>query len=252
MKENIYECTVGDQTIRLHLDTDEEPEEGRNHELWRARTYETKEPDTLEWIRDFIRAGDVLYDVGANIGQYSLYAAVRLNGDIDVRAFEPEALNFAKLNRNIVLNGLRGSVTAYPLAIGERTGLNTFFVNSFSTGAALHSLGQPMTQGDVPFEAQNEQGIMSVSLDDLVYTFGAPVPTHIKIDVDGIEALIVTGALRLLRDPRLETVLIEVYMYKDIASAVRSEFEAAGMELHNADSLDYTPGTVRNLIFVRS
>src|SRR6516225_6500482 len=43
--------------------------------LWRARTLLAKEPETIEWIDSF-RAGDVFWDVGANVGLYSLYAAV--------------------------------------------------------------------------------------------------------------------------------------------------------------------------------
>jgi hypothetical protein len=88
----IQTCSVRKQSIQLDLDTDQESDDGvRNYELWRAGHYDNKEPDTLDWIDAFLKEGDTLYDIGANIGQYSLYAAKRLNGNAQILTFEPEA-----------------------------------------------------------------------------------------------------------------------------------------------------------------
>ena len=244
-------CKVRSQTISLELESDEQPEGTRNHELWRADTFDSKEPDTLDWIDTCIRPGDVLYDVGANIGQYSLYAAKQCKGDLTVLAFEPEALNQAKLNRNIVLNDLVGTILPHALAVADRTAIDTFYIQRFSFGASLHTWGKAITQGEKPFEPQNQQGVMAVSLDDLTGRFGLPFPTHIKIDVDGIEDQVVAGASEVLADERLKTVLIEVFMHKDMADRVKEAFLSKRMELSNADVIDYTPGIVQNLIFKR-
>lgn len=246
----IRTCTVRDLTIQLDLDSEEEGEV-RNYELWRAGHYDSKEPDTLDWIDACFDAGDIVYDVGANIGQYSLYAARRLRGDVRILSFEPEALNFAKLNRNIVLNDLGGAITAYPIAISDETGLDTFFVKTFVSGASLHALGRAVTQGEVPFEAQNLQGTLAVSLDDLVGRFGLPAPTHIKVDVDGIEERIVSGASELLGNPALRTVLIEIFSHGDIADRIEDTFIRAGFTLDNAGAIDRSQGRVNNFIFVR-
>ena len=74
-----------------------------NEELhyYRASTVSTKEPETLEWINGFNET-DVLYDIGANVGVFSLYAALHRN--CDVYAFEPESKNYACLHNNIYLN----------------------------------------------------------------------------------------------------------------------------------------------------
>lgn len=243
---------VGAQTIFLDVETHEESPQGlKNFELWRAKTYSTKEPDTLAWIDSFFRAGEVIYDVGANIGQYSLYAAKRLRGECQVLAFEPEALNYAKLNRNIVLNGLVGTIIPYCLAVTERTGVDRFFVKTFAPGAALHALHRPVTQGEERFVPQNQQGVMGVSLDDLTGRFGLAFPNHIKIDVDGIEALIVRGAAKTLDSRALRSVLIEVYMYERVAEEIREAFLGHGFSLHNAAGVDWKAGTAQNLIFVR-
>jgi len=248
----IQTCTVRKQTIQLDLDTDQESKDGiRNYELWRAGHYDNKEPDTLDWIDTHLKEGDTLYDIGANIGQYSLYAAKCLNGNAQILTFEPEALNFAKLNRNIVLNNLGQTITAYPLAISDKTRIDHFYSKAFKTGAALHALGRPITQGEKPFEPQNRQGIMAVSLDDLTHKFGLPFPTHIKVDVDGLEDHLIDGATNTLKDPRLKTFLIEVYMHADIPQKIQKAFAVAGFTLSNADLISFTQGEAHNLIYTR-
>ena len=67
----------------------------------------------------------------------------------------------------------------------------------------------------------------------------------------GLEEQVARGAARVLNDARLKSVLIEVCMYQDVASRVKSLFFAAGWTLHNADVIDYTEGKVQNLIFTR-
>ena len=66
---------------------------------WRGRTHLTKEPETIAWIDGF-NEGDVFYDIGANIGVYSLYAAFKKK--TQVFAFEPSPFNFATLSLHFV------------------------------------------------------------------------------------------------------------------------------------------------------
>ena len=249
---SVRTCVVGGETILLDLDSDVEGEGGdRNYELWRADGYATKEPDTLAWIDAFFKPGDVFYDVGANIGQYALYAAKRLQGRCRVLAFEPEALNYAKLNVNIVLNGQSETIDAYCLAVAGQTGFDRFYVRAFSPGASLHAFGRPVKQGDVPFAPRHRQGMLGVTLDDLVGRYELPFPNHIKIDVDGIEDQIIYGAERVLADPRLRTVLVEVYMHKDLAAQIETVFYRHQFALSNSAAVTYEPGTAQNLIFRR-
>jgi FkbM family methyltransferase len=248
----IRTCQVRGLSLQLDLDSETEEPGTRNYELWRAGHYDHKEPDTLDWIDGRFRPGDVIFDIGANIGQYSLYAAARLGGRARILAFEPEALNFAKLNRNILLNGFGETITPYPLALSDRTGLDRFYSKAFVTGAALHALGRAVSQGEQAFEPRNVQGTMAVSLDDLVGRFGLPVPAHLKIDVDGIEDRIVDGAQALLADTHLRTVLIEVYSHGDIVDRIEHAFSRAGMVLHNAALIRRGQGLANNFIFVRS
>src|SRR6185437_4913944 len=68
---------------------------------WRVNTFATKEPETLDWI-DSLPEGAVLWDIGANVGLYSVYAAKARR--CRVWAFEPSVFNVELLARNIFLN----------------------------------------------------------------------------------------------------------------------------------------------------
>ncbi len=247
----IVNCVVRGVEVLLDIDDIESDDVIRNYEVWRAETFSTKEPDTLGWIDAHFRPGDVIYDIGANIGQYSLYAARKLDRECRILAFEPESLNYAKLNRNIVLNELTETITAYCLAVTESREFGHFYVQRFAPGAALHSWGRPVTQGERPFQPQNRQGMIGMSLDDLTIASGLPFPNHVKIDVDGIEEEIVRGASRTLADERLRTALVEVYMFRDIAESIEVMFQETGFRLSNDDEIDRTEGLAQNLIFVR-
>lgn len=245
----IISCKVGNQIILLDIDRMEK--EAGNRELWRAENYATLEPETIEWIDTFFQKGDVIYDIGANIGQYSLYAAKKLNKDCQILAFEPESLNYAKLNKNIVANDLSEVITAYCLAISDKTSLSHFYVRKFAPGQALHSFGTKIGQDRKEFSPEHQQGMMGVSVDDLTQRFSLPFPTHIKVDVDGIESLIVKGASNTLADVRLRSVLIEIYIIQDVVSEIKEMFLGHDFVLSNADSIKIKAGVTGNFIFTR-
>ena len=191
--------------------------------MTRVLTYESKEPDTLDWIDRMVRPGDVFYDVGANIGVYALYAAA---AGARVYAFEPEALNFARLNENIVANQRSQAIIAYPLGISNATGVAELHLSQFVEGAALHAVQLP--SGQPAGRPAHLQGLLVTSLDDLQHRFGLPAPVHIKIDVDGLEPAIVEGAALTLADPKLRSVLIEINAEQD---AIADRMARAGFEL---------------------
>lgn len=174
---------------------------------WRVDTLFTKEPDTIEWIAGFA-AEDVLLDIGANVGMYSLWAA-RTRG-IEVIAFEPESQNYAILNRNIQLNGLDAQIRAYCIALSDRAGYDKLFLSTFGAGGSCHTFGASLDFANRPRVAPYAQGCVAAKLDDLVAAQAVPVPTHIKIDVDGLEPQVVSGARATLADARVRSVLVEI------------------------------------------
>src|SRR6187455_11828 len=101
-----YESLVPIQTIR-EGDIDVAYSIPTQFTKWRVDSLFTKEPDTIEWIGSF-QPGEVLVDIGANVGMYSIWAA-KTRG-VRVYAFEPESQNYALLYKNIVLNNLSQQV----------------------------------------------------------------------------------------------------------------------------------------------
>lgn len=172
-------------------------------EIWRCQTYSSKEPETLDWIDGFL-GGDVFFDIGANIGVYSLYAAK--NG-ASVFSFEPESQNFSGLVVNSFYNKLT-NIKPFCLALSNEQGFDMLSVMSINPGDSQHNLG-----GANKFYERNTcglQGIYKCSIDDLIGEYGLPVPQHIKIDVDGLEDLIIEGANKTFSNNQFKSLLIEI------------------------------------------
>jgi FkbM family methyltransferase len=174
---------------------------------WRAETLFTKEPCTIDWIAGF-RAEDVLVDVGANVGMYTIWAA-KTRG-VRVYAFEPEAQNYAILNRNILQNGLGDQVRAYCLALSDTAGCSELHLSAFQAGGSCHSLGERVDFKHQPMQPAFSQGCIAARLDNLVASRAVPAPDHIKIDVDGFEPKVIAGAMRLFETGKPKSMLIEV------------------------------------------
>ena len=211
----------------------------------RVESYSSKEPETLDWIDRLMRPRDVLYDVGANIGQYAIYASLRNGRGLRALCFEPESTNCASLNYNIVLNDLSESVTAYAVAIADETRFDLLRIQGgLIAGGALHQLSRV----DSAAAFVHAQGVLSVSLDDLVYRFGLDCPSHIKIDVDGAESLIIRGASQLLADERLKSVLMELDGYQ---GDVRRAFADHSFTITREQASSLGAATT-NVVFERS
>lgn len=180
----------------------------------RVRTLFSKEPITLAWI-DTFGTGETLYDIGANVGMYTIYAAVMRSAK--VYAFEPEALNYAELNKNIYLNELHGQVLAYCLALSDVDKVDRLLLSDFGLGISYHDFEENSWTEDKEFavdwkvskDNRRPQGCIGKRLDSFVAE-GMPVPDHIKIDVDGLEHRVIEGMLGTLQRPELKTVLIEI------------------------------------------
>lgn len=173
---------------------------------WRVSSIYDKEPWTLEWIAGF-QPGEVLVDCGANVGMYTIWAAATRK--VRVYAFEPEAQNYALLNRNILLNGLVDSVKAYCMGLSNQAGFFDLHMADLRVGGSCHAVGDALDFEHKPLKTQFTQGCIAARLDDLVRDGAVPVPHHIKIDVDGFEPRVIEGARKTLADPRLKSVLIE-------------------------------------------
>jgi FkbM family methyltransferase len=162
-----------------------------------------KEPFTVEWIEQSIRDDDVFYDIGANVGAYSLIAAT--SSRARVFSFEPSPASFLDLSRNIALNGCSSRITPLPLALWSANEFLTFASSSSAAGAAQHRVSRLI---GMPEEGSDT--IVGIRLDDVVERFGLPVPTHAKIDTDGYEVDVLVGAERTLVRDEWQSIIIEL------------------------------------------
>ena len=186
-----------------------------------------KEPFTIEWLHEWVRADDVLYDIGSNIGVYSLVAAKKA-GAARVFAFDPSYGNIASLGANVVLNDVVDRVTPLPVALSDRTGLSIFNLRSMEPGSARHALGDDASEEEGP--TVYRQPVMTFRLDDLIEQVGLPLPNHIKLDVDGGEFAVLEGAARALASPSLRSMLIEIST--SMSDEVTAILGRHGLQLH--------------------
>ena len=138
----------------------------------RATHLQTKEPDMLPWL-DGLRADDVLWDVGANVGVFSLYAAA--SRGCRVVAFEPAAANYFVLTRNLQLNTVTDRVTAYCLALSGETGLGALNLDSPDYGAAMSQFGAVGEASRYPGRpATLSHGMVGFTVDEFIARFDPP------------------------------------------------------------------------------
>lgn len=193
---------------------------------WRFTTLLTKEPETIEWI-DSLDKSDTLWDIGANVGIYSIYAALR---GINVVAIEPNFTNYFHLCFNIKLNRLHRRIMPLCLALSSGKSVGTINLRSMEFGESMSTFGSDLDFRGRIYAPVFRQGMISFSIDEFVTEFEVPVPNHFKIDVDGIELEIAKGGVRTFSDPRVKSVQVEL-VDSDPAQVrgVTSLLEGAGL-----------------------
>lgn len=145
----------------------------------------------MSFVRDYLRAGDVMVDVGANVGLYSLLAA-SVDG-VHVLAFEPDDGARRTAGANATRNGLGGRIDIRPQAAGATAGTTSFTVG---LGPENRVLGHSS-------DGLSHRPVEVVALDDVV-----PGPVAlVKVDVEGQEPAVLDGAAGLLRRERPVLIL---------------------------------------------
>jgi len=180
---------------------------------WRVETIFSKEPETLEWI-DTFKAIDnktiIFWDIGANIGIYTIYAAQKIN-NIKIYSFEPSTSNLRVLSRNIFLNNLseKISISQFPLTSKKNVFLD-INESEFIEGWSMNSFGTKKGYDGEEIKVKQKYKIFGTSIDNLVENEVIELPNYVKIDVDGIEDLILEGAKKILSNKTLKSLSIEL------------------------------------------
>ena len=194
---------------------------------WRVDGFSTKEPETLEWI-DGMPRSSVFWDIGANVGLYTCYA-VKARG-CRVFSFEPSVFNMEMLARNIFLNGIVDQATIIPLPLSDTVAINKLNMTTTEWGGALSTFGESYGYDGQPLVKVFEFSTISLSMKNAHELFGIPLPDFIKIDVDGIEHLILKGGAVVLENA--QSVLIEICEeFPEQAEGAAHYLTAAGLQL---------------------
>jgi FkbM family methyltransferase len=159
------------------------------------------ELETIDFFSHHLRPGMIVFDVGANIGVYSLLSAKHVGKGGAIHSFEPTPSTFAQLQANVELNGF-ACINLNQLAVAEQSGTSNLFLyeqNAMNSLSRQDWVGTPL--GQVAVE--------TISLDEYVDAEGLATVNLLKLDVEGAELGVLKGARRLLSGPNPPVVVCE-------------------------------------------
>jgi FkbM family methyltransferase len=170
---------------------------------WRSKTFYSKEPETLEWLEFFAVTNhnyEILIDVGANIGIYTLYWLHFPN--TRAIAIEPFSENIRLLSKNIRINNFmtRVDIISKPLSSQNTLGYST--INDIRPGGSDYKLS---LNGNL--NQSNSIKVETLTLDSILG--GKEGKYILKIDTDGTDFDILKGAELALKDGKIVSILIE-------------------------------------------
>jgi FkbM family methyltransferase len=217
---------------RSDLDIVITPGEEASRALFVSGMYE---PASMLALYRFLFPGAVLYDVGANVGVFTLFGSRRVGPTGRVYSFEPSSRERAVLEKNVALNGC-DNVTVLASAASDRSGTATLRV------AAGQHRGQNTLAPSFAYPGvhmEREETVSLVALDDLWKTQAVRRPDVLKVDAEGSELHVLRGALSLLRDA-MPVVVFEINDTLLKASgasrdAVEQLLTSFGYRLHRLD-----------------
>ena len=162
-----------------------------------VKTGISSEDQEMTVFRRLVAPGMTVFDIGANIGLYTLYASAKCAPGGQVHAFEPTPQTFAWLVENIEFNGLE-NVHANQLALSNSPGLSSFWLSEdCDCNSFLPSAGQHID-------------VHTVTLDDYVESERIASVDLIKLDVEGAEPLVIRGGKRLFSSEQAPLLMIEI------------------------------------------
>ena len=178
---------------------------------WRVDTYFSKEPETLEWIDSFQEKDNLIFwDIGANIGLYSIYNSLKHPKSTTI-AFEPSSSNLRILTRNISINNLEKNIKVISMPLTNKKNIfQEMKEGQFIEGGALNSFGEKFDFEGKEFKPTMKYNLLGTTINYFLENSILDIPDYIKIDVDGIEHLILEGGDKFLNDKKVKSLSIEI------------------------------------------
>lgn len=198
-------------------------------EVRRAGRLFAKEPGTIAWLKGALGPRDVFYDIGANIGLYTVFAAKRMGDAGLVVSFEPHLPNATSLLGNVEANALTGRVKLVSVPLADRDGFDHFHYHSLRHATSSSQFGAADLNGQ-PFEPVMGEIKYGCRLATLVASGLIPPPTIVKIDVDGREPAIVDGMQDMLRS-REAPREVQIEIDRGTAEAITAAMASCGYRI---------------------
>ncbi|MGF7234723.1 MAG: FkbM family methyltransferase [Frankia sp.] len=190
------------------------------------RSLDTVDPVLVRLAGEVVKPGDVVWDVGANLGLFSFCAASRAGRSGAVVALEPDVWLVRLLRRSARGRVTGAPVEVVPVALSDRVGISRFHIARRSRATShIEGFGTDQAGG-----TRAVHSVPTTTLDHLLDDL--PTPNVVKIDVEGAEALVLAGARRMLRSAR-PTVICEVF--EPSADRVAASLAAADYVVFDAD-----------------
>ena len=177
----------------------------------RVDTYFIKEPETLEWIDSFQEKENLIFwDIGANIGLYSIYNSLKYPKSTTI-AFEPSSSNLRVLTRNISINNLEKNIKVISMPLTNKKNMfQEMKEGQFVEGGALNSFGEKFNFEGKEFKPTMKYNLLGTTINYFLESLILDIPDYIKIDVDGIEHLILEGGDKFLNNKKVKSLSIEI------------------------------------------
>lgn len=165
----------------------------------------TYENEIQQAIVNLVKPGEIIYDIGANIGFLTLLFAKMTGPSGHVYAFEAFPENIMRLTNNIERNGFQNWTTVIPAAVLNKTGPVEFFIGpSTNVGKVKGSAGRD----SISYEGSIQ--VEGISIDEYIQRSRIPPPNIIKLDIEGGEVLALPGMQELLKNHH-PIVMIEIH-----------------------------------------
>ena len=186
---------IGSYRVELYLDD----------ELQRQIYFGLYERPLTRHLRKVLRKGSVFYDIGANVGYFTLLASELVGGEGEVHAFEPVPANSELLARNIEQNTIQ-NVILNEIAVSSEPGTLTLFLPDVAINTGWASI--------VPSDRRHQElQVPTIALDDYVSRVGVRSPDVIKIDIEGAEPRALAGMGALIRSEGAPDIAVEINSY---------------------------------------
>jgi len=186
------------------------------------------EKNTIEWLMRGVGIGDVVYDLAAGVGVYTVIAA-KHRGAMVV-AFESGYASFGRLCDNLLLNACDGRVVPVPLELSDRDGLKELKYERWRAGQDRHRLREAdwrvrPTSGEHPYV----QPVVVTPLDAVVGRYALPPPNHLRLSRQVAAPAVLAGAAATLAAPGLKSIFATVEWVE--ADRVIAQLAALGWEV---------------------